>query len=107
MTTTVADNPEKSRYEVRVDGELAGFTGYRLRDGVAVLTHTEIDPAFQGHGLATTLTKQELDDLRRRGLLVKPYCPFVRDYIAEHPSYLDLVPEADRERFGLAGSSAG
>ena len=31
MSVEVTDNAERSRYEARVDGELAGFSGYRLR----------------------------------------------------------------------------
>jgi hypothetical protein len=32
---------------------------------------------------------------------VLPHCPFVKSYIAKHPEYLDLVPEAERGGFGL------
>lgn len=107
MTTTVTDNPGQERYEIRVDGELAGYGAYHLRDGVVALLHTEVDPAFEGRGLASALIQEALDDIRSRGLSVRPYCPFVRHYIAGHPSYLGLVPEADRERFGLASDAAG
>jgi uncharacterized protein len=31
---------------------------------------------------------------------VRPFCPFVRQYIGRHPEYLDLVPEGERERDG-------
>jgi len=35
-------------------------------------------------------------------LVVLPYCPFVRSFIDKHrDEYLDLVPEADREKFNL------
>jgi uncharacterized protein len=50
--TTVHDNPELSRYEVRDGGELAGFSEYRLTSGTIAFTHTEVDPAFRGRGLA-------------------------------------------------------
>jgi predicted GNAT family acetyltransferase len=39
--------------------------------------------------------------MRRRGLRVLPFCPFVRSYIARHSEYLDLVPEKQRAAFGL------
>jgi uncharacterized protein len=107
MSIAVADNPERSRYEVRLDGELAGYSFYSRRGGVVTFIHTEVDPAFEGRGLGSALMQQALDDVRRRGLSVEPYCPFVRNYIAEHPSYLDLVPEAARDRFGLASDAAG
>ena len=34
MDVEVADNPDKARFEILADGELAGFLQYHLRDGV-------------------------------------------------------------------------
>jgi len=101
MTTTVRDNPEADRFEISVDGKLAGFAAYKLaRDRIA-FTHTEVDDEFEGQGLAKMLVTHALDDVRGRGLGVLPFCPYVRKFIAKDPSYLDLVPSGDRERFGL------
>lgn len=101
MDITVRDDPDGSRYEIRVDGTLAGFSTYKLRSGRIAFIHTEIDAALSGRGLAGRLIGDALDDARRRGLSVLPFCPYARRFIAEHPSYLDLVPAKDRERFGL------
>ena len=30
-----------------------------------------------------------------------PFCPFVNEWLKRHPEYMDLVPEDERERFGL------
>lgn len=98
----IADNPERSRYEIGLAGELAGFTQYRLRpQGVIAFVHTEIDDRFEGRGLASRLIAFALDDVRSRGLAALPFCPFVKGYIERHPEYVDLVPEEKRERFGL------
>lgn len=98
---TVQENPRQSRFEVSVDGEPAGFVAYDERDGVYGLTHTEIDPRFEGQGLGSTLIKAALDDLRGRGAAVLPYCPFVKTYIEKHAEYADLVPADLRSRFDL------
>ena len=34
MDVQVTDNPEQAQYEIRADGELAGFVQYHLRNGV-------------------------------------------------------------------------
>jgi uncharacterized protein len=94
----VTDNPAKSRYEVHVGGELAGFVNYRLRDQVIDLIHTEVDDKFQGAGLAGRLAKASLDDARARHLTVLPTCPYIRSWIGRHPGYADLVPEERRPR---------
>jgi uncharacterized protein len=97
----VVDNANESRYEVRVDGELAGFAQYRQRPAALAFVHTEIDDRFEGQGLGGKLVSHALDDARKRSLAVLPICPFVRSYIERHPEYLDLVPEEKRSSYGL------
>src|SRR5512142_3159527 len=91
----VIDNPNTSRYELHVGGELAGFVQYHLRGQVISLVHTEIDPGFQGGGLASRLARFSLDDARERQLAVLPFCPYIQSWLKKHPDYTDLVP-ADR-----------
>lgn len=91
MSTTVSLNAEKERYEISVDGELAGFTEARPRGEVVLFPHTEIDPEFRGRGLATQLVQAALDDVRSRGLKVRATCSIVRGFLDEHPEYQDLV----------------
>ena len=97
----VVDVPERSRFEVLVDGEIAGFTEYRRRPGLIAFIHTLIDPRFEGQGLGSQLVRTALSEARSDRLSVLPFCPFVRSYIAGHTEYLDLVPEAMRAQFEL------
>jgi predicted GNAT family acetyltransferase len=98
----VRDNSGESRYEIRVDGELAGFTEYVLHGSQADFVHTQIDDKFGGRGLASELIREALDDARERGWQVMPYCPFVRSFITKHTEYRDLVPQEHQAKFGLA-----
>ncbi len=98
---TVTDNADGERYEIRSDGELAGFVTYRLRPGLIELVHTEIDEEFEGRGLGSQLISFALNDVRERGLAVLPFCPFVNDYIQRHRQFVDLVPEGRRQSFDL------
>ena len=101
----VVDVPERSRFEVLVDGEIAGFTEYRRRPGLIAFIHTLIDPRFEGQGLGSQLVRTALSEARSDRLSVLPFCPFVRSYIAGHTEYLDLVPEAMRAQFELPADS--
>jgi uncharacterized protein len=92
----VHDNRDRARYELLVDGELAGFIQYNMRGGRMILVHTEIDEARAGHGLAGILVTGALDDIRTRGLSLVPVCPYVEAFIKRHPEYDDLV---DHEMF--------
>jgi predicted GNAT family acetyltransferase len=87
----VSRNEAESRYEIHLDGELAGFAEYTDRPGRVVFTHTEIGDQFGGRGLAGRLIGWALDDVRARGLKLTPRCPFVRAYIDKHSEYADLV----------------
>ncbi|TDB88929.1 GNAT family N-acetyltransferase [Actinomadura sp. 7K534] len=91
MSTEISDNAGQSRYEIRLDGELAGFVTYRKRDGGISLDHTEVDPAFKGKGVGGSLARGVLDDIREKNLSVIPLCPFIKGWIDKHPDYQDLV----------------
>lgn len=101
MTVEPSHNEAESRYELHVDGELAGLADYRLDGDVVAITHTETEPRLQGQGLASTLVRFALDDIRAHDRQVLPLCPFVPVFIRRHPEYADLVPESDRARFRL------
>ena len=100
----VTDNTELERYEAHLDGALAGFAQYELRPGSIVFFHTEVDPAFEGHGIGSTLITASLADVRAKGeRTVVPTCPFYRSYLTKHTDYDDLIEphflkqlEADR-----------
>ena len=101
---TVADDARAHRFEVRVDGAVAGYAEYRRRGGAVAFTHTVVDDAFEGRGLGSTLARGALDAVRAEGSAVLPFCPFIRSWIQRHPEYADLVPAARRASFGLAES---
>jgi len=101
----VVDVPDRSRFEVRVDEDIAGYAEYRRRPGLIAFVHTLIDARFEGRGLASTLVREALSQARSEGLAVLPFCPFVRSYLAGHTEFLDLVPEDMRAKFDLPGAA--
>jgi predicted GNAT family acetyltransferase len=72
-SSVLTDVPDQHRYEVRVDGVVAGFAVYHRLGGRIYLVHTEVDPE------------------RAAGEPVVPLCPFMRGYIDRHPEYADVV----------------
>ena len=91
MATDVLDVPARSRYEVTVDGELAGFAEYRRVEGATVFTHTEVFDAYEGKGVGSALARGALDDVRARGRRLVALCPFIGAYLESHGEYADLV----------------
>ena len=88
---TVVNNSEASRYEISVDGVLAGFTDYVDEGEVLVMAHTEVFDDFEGQGLAAILVTGVLDDVRANDRVVRPDCAYVAGFLAKHPAYRDLV----------------
>ena len=88
----VVDNAAEERFEARTpDGEVAGFAAYVRQPGQVVFTHTEVDDAYAGHGIGSTLARGALDQVRASGQKVVPLCPFVRAFVQLHEEYQDLV----------------
>ena len=93
----VVRNDGRSRYELLIDGEVAGFADYRPgRDGVIVFPHTVIDPDRRGQGLGAVLVRGALDDVRARGETVEPLCWYVARFIDENPDYRPLLGGSPR-----------
>ena len=91
----ITDNRASGRFEALVGGALAGYAEYRDRPGHRVLTHTVVDPAFEGQGVGSALARNAVDRARADGVGIVPACPFVHAWIDRHPEYADLVV-ADR-----------
>jgi predicted GNAT family acetyltransferase len=100
-TIAVRNNEVEDRFELFVDGMPAGVLTYQVQGDDFALTHTEIDPDFEGRGMGSELISHALDQVRASGNGVLPYCPFVLAYIQRHTEYLDLVPTRYRARFDL------
>jgi predicted GNAT family acetyltransferase len=92
----VKDNPAEKRYEITVDGSLAGFAAYIPAEGMRVFSHTEVDSAYEGQGVGSKLVRAALDDVRAQGTKVMALCPFVLAFIRRHPEYADLQHNAPR-----------
>ena len=92
QTVEVRDNVEKRRFEAYVDGRLAGFSAYDLTDAGIVILHTEVDDAFEGQGVGSSLVRQMLDQIRAENdLKLTVLCPFVNAWLRRHPDYRDLT----------------
>lgn len=81
---SVTRNDEASRYEIRSADTLAGFAEFERRPGAIRFTHTEVDPAFQGQGLAGKLAAFALVDAAASGDAIVPLCPYIARYLEKH-----------------------
>lgn len=94
----MTDVPEKERFEAHTaDGTIAGVVTYQLTGAIIVYTHTEVDAAFEGQGVASTLARAVMDDARARGRTVVPICPYISKWLEKHHEYDDIVARTTRK----------
>lgn len=87
----VVNNPDASRFEVRLGDDVAVIEYEIRRNGDLALTHTEVPPAFEGMGIGGKLASFALNYAKDAGMLVRAECPFVSKYIERHPEYQQIT----------------
>ncbi len=90
MSSAVRHNPALHRFELDIGGHTA-IAVYRLADGVMTFTHTEVPPQLRERGIGSQVVRGALEQARAMGVKVAARCPFVGQYIARHPEFLDLL----------------
>lgn len=92
MTESIVHNERRHRFEILVDDEMAGYTHYRLSNGVATFDHTETAEKFAGQGMAGRLVTAAFDEIRAEGQWrIRAVCPFVMAFVQRNRSYDDLL----------------
>jgi uncharacterized protein len=90
MSIAIRDNPDASRYELDVNGEIV-FALYRRVDSVVQIRHVEAPPALRGKGAAGRLMQGIVDNARASGTKLMPLCSYARAWMSRHPEYRDLL----------------
>lgn len=89
----ITNNTAESRFEITVDGKLAGFADYQDKGNVRNFNHTEVFEEFRGQGLSKPLIKFSLDHARENDLQILPTCPAYEKSLQKNEEYQDLVAE--------------
>jgi predicted GNAT family acetyltransferase len=101
VSAVVTDHRDQAQFVAEVEGKRAGVAEYMLTDqGVLVLTHTEVNRAYEGRGVGSALARAVLDQARARQLSVFPICPFMAGWIDRHRDYADLLYRPKRSSVG-------
>ena len=89
MTTSITREAGPDRFEISVDGSVAGFTQFVEHEGRRVFFHTEVGEEFGGQGLAGILVEQAVAATRADGLTLVPVCSYIKKWLGKHPEYDD------------------
>src|SRR5689334_1758887 len=89
------------RFEWIEDGRLFGFVDYYRFGNIAVITHTETNPAWDEKGLGSRLAARTIAWMGSEGLRVVPVCSFMAHFLRTHAEYHDVVSPTARDIFQI------
>lgn len=73
-------------------GAVIGYMAYDYLDSAILITSTVVMEAYRGRGIAGALARTGLEEIRAGGQYkVVPICWYVKDYVAKHPEFADLL----------------
>ena len=89
---TVTHDAAAHRFEADLGPDGVAYLAYApAGDKVIDLLHTVVPDAAQGRGVGSELAAAAFDHARSAGLRVIPTCPFVAEWLREHPDMTNLV----------------
>lgn len=92
--SAVLDNPLESRFTIETTGGTAELV-YRLKGNRLVLVHTGVPAGARERGTGGRLVAAAIDRAAVEGLTVVPVCPFVRNWLDDHPEEAKRVEVSD------------
>ena len=83
-----------TRRSAAYDGEkCVGFAEIEDEDGRRVITHTEVDPAYGGQGIARRLIEEVIAAARRDGAKIVPLCSYAAKMMRRTDEYADVLED--------------
>ena len=84
----------ETRRSAAYDGEkCVGFAEIEDEDGRRVITHTEVDPAYGGQGIARRLIEEVIAAARRDGAKIVPLCSYAAKMMRRTDEYADVLAD--------------
>lgn len=68
-----------------------GIAEFEDADGRWVITHTEVDPAYGGQGIARRLIEEIIAEARRTGKKIVPVCSYAEKMMTGKEEYRDVL----------------
>ena len=76
------------------DGERrVGVAEFDAQDGRWVITHTEVDPAYGGQGIARRLIEVLIEAARSSGAKIVPVCSYAEKMMRGKEEYTDVLAD--------------
>jgi predicted GNAT family acetyltransferase len=88
----LTNEPDASRYVLRIGGELAAIIDYRINGNAISFTRTFTQPKLRGQGLAAEITEFAVTDVESTSSRrIVPMCWYVGEWFDKHPERAHLL----------------
>lgn len=92
MTEIKHEDGRKGKFEILVDGTLAGEMTYTWAgDTKFIIDHTEVKEGFEGQGLGKKLVLAAVDFAREKNAKIMPLCPYAKSVFDKSPDLKDIL----------------
>jgi len=93
ITMQIVFEPEHFR-SAAYDGETrVGVAEIEDTRGCWVITHTEVDPAYGGQGIARRLIEEIIAEARHTGKKIVPVCSYAEKMMRDREEYTDVLAD--------------
>lgn len=93
ITMQIVFEPEHFR-SAAYDGETrVGVAELEEARGCWVITHTEVDPAYGGQGIARRLIEEIIAEARHTGKKIVPVCSYAEKMMRGREEYTDVLAD--------------
>ena len=70
---------------------IAEITFPAVFDGIVDISHTFVDPSLRGQGVADSLMRAAVAEIRAKGLKTRTSCPYAENWFLKHADFSDLL----------------
>lgn len=85
------DDKGSGRFVFNQDGVRAGEMVLSVADEILTVYHTEVQPAYEGKGIARQLLDAMVTYVRSHHMKVRPLCPYVLAQFRRHPDLYEDI----------------
>lgn len=89
--TLELDQKKHGAFYISENEERFGEMAVSLKDKILSIYHTEIKEEAKGKGFGQQLFDNMLEYVAKEGLMVRPFCPFVRAMFDKNPEHYSPI----------------
>lgn len=88
---SVVFEPNQNRSAAYIDGSCAGECEFTVDGSVWSITHTFVDPAYGGRGIAKLLVLKVIEEARRQQVKIIPVCSYAMRMMEGKEEFSDVL----------------